>query len=185
MTVRDTVRQLTRLETARAHAEHVLGARTAKRVEMFGNGGLYVRAGTGAQFLAWLVDFIVYLTGFGVGVVALSLVDRAVALSDDAVAGVALSLFVAVPMLYGLCYGNGRALGAVLTGTQLVRSRDGGRVGVKACWAMLVRTLLLPGLCVALMVTAFLSGTSTAPGSLVRTCIDPTATRALHAAGIR
>ncbi|MEU7715314.1 hypothetical protein AB0B03_25635 [Micromonospora chalcea] len=86
---------------------------------------------------------------------------------------------------YGLCYGNGRALGALLTGTQLVRAKDGGRIGLKACWAMLVRTLLMPVLVVVLVVTAFSTGSSDAPGSLVRTTIDPDATRRLHDAGIR
>lgn len=185
MTVRATGRPLTRLEAAQAQAEHVLGPRKAKRIATFGNGGLYVRAGTGAQALAWLVDFTVFLFGVGAGVVALSLVDRAVTLSDNFAAGASLSLLVVVPLLYGLCYGNGRALGALLTGTQLVRARDGGRIGLKACWALLVRTLLMPVLVVVLVVTAFSTGSSDAPGSLVRTTIDPDATLRLHDAGIR
>nr|WP_030504777.1 RDD family protein [Micromonospora purpureochromogenes] len=185
MTVRATGRPLTRLEAARAHAEHVLGTRKAKRIAAFGNGALYVRAGTGAQVMAWLIDFTVFLFGVGAGFVALSLVDRAVTLSDNLVAGAGLSLLVVVPLLYGLCYGNGRALGALLTGTQLVRIKDGSRIGLKACWAMLVRTLLMPVLVVVLLVTAFSTGSSDAPGSLVRTSIDPGATRRLHEAGIR
>ncbi|MBQ1046585.1 MULTISPECIES: RDD family protein [unclassified Micromonospora] len=185
MTVRATGRPLTRLEATRAHAERVLGARKAKRIAAFDSGALYVRAGTGAQAMAWLIDFTVFLFGVGAGFVALSLVDREVTLSDNLVSGVGLSLLVVVPLLYGLCYGNGRALGALLTGTQLVRTRDGGRIGLKACWAMLVRTLLMPVLVVVLVVTAFSTGSSDAPGSLVRTSIDRDATRRLHDAGIR
>jgi hypothetical protein len=88
-------------------------------------------------------------------------------------------------VLYGLCYGNGRALGAVITGTQLVRIKDGGRVGGKACWAMLVRTLLMPLLFVVVVVGALGGGGGSPSGSLARTSIDPAATRQLHAAGIR
>ncbi|MDG4753489.1 MULTISPECIES: RDD family protein [Micromonospora] len=185
MTVRATGRPLTRLEAAQAHAEHVLGARQAKRIAMFDNGTLYVRAGAMAQVMAWLIDFVVCLFTVAVGVVALSVVDRAVTLSGGALAGAALSLFVLVPVLYGLCYGNGRALGGVLTGTQLVRVKDGSRIGAKTCWAMLVRTLFMPLLFVVLMVSAFSTGSSGTPGSLVRISIDPDATRRFNAAGIR
>ena len=87
MTVRATGHPLTRLEAAQAQAEHVLGPREAKRIATFGNGGLYVRAGTGAQALAWLVDFTVFLFGVGAGVVALALVDRAGTLSGNFAAG--------------------------------------------------------------------------------------------------
>ncbi len=186
MTVRATGRPVTRLEAARANAEQVLGVRGAKRVEAHGDGTLYVRAGAAAQLLAWLIDTTVCLLGFGVGFVALALVDRAVVLSDGTVAVVALSWLLVVPLLYGLCYGNGRALGAVLTGTQLVRVRDGGRIGAKACWAMLVRTLLLPVLFfVVLLPTAFTTGSFGTAGSLARISIDRAATGQLHAAGIR
>ncbi|MEV4690322.1 hypothetical protein AB0K27_04225 [Micromonospora echinospora] len=40
-------------------------------------------------------------------------------------------------------------------------------------------------LVLVLLVTAFSTGSSDAPGSLVRTTIDPDATRRLHEAGIR
>jgi hypothetical protein len=139
----------------------------------------------GAQFLAWLIDFTVYVLGFAAGFVALALVDRAIVLSDDTVAVAALSLLLVLPLLYGLCYGNGRALGGVLTGTQLVRSRDGGRIGAKACWVMLGRTLFMPGLVVALLSTAFATGSAGSAGSLARVSIDRAATRQLHAAGLR
>ncbi|GAB2926054.1 hypothetical protein GCM10027280_11690 [Micromonospora polyrhachis] len=176
---------MTRLETAREYAGRTLGPGTAKRVEAFRNGTLYVRAGAGAQFLAWLIDVMVFVFGIGVCVVALALVAKAKDLSDDAVTLLALSSFFVVPILYGLCYGNGRALGAVLTGTQLVRFRDGGRVGFKACWAMLVRTALMPLLFIAVMSSAFTTGSAAVPGSAVRICIDRAATRQLYAAGIR
>ncbi|MFB6397384.1 RDD family protein [Polymorphospora lycopeni] len=184
MTVRGTGRPPTRLEVAREHAERVLGRRTAKRLAAFDDGTLYVEASGGARFLAWLVDFVVYVLGVGVGFVVLSLVAVAAGLPDGTVALLAVSLLFVVPLLYGLCYGNGRALGAVLTGTQLVRVKDGGRIGGKACWAMLVRTLLMPLLLIAVIVGA-LSGGGSPPGSLARTSIDPDAIRQLHAAGIR
>ncbi|MEU6074055.1 RDD family protein [Micromonospora sp. NPDC047074] len=184
MTVRATGRPLTRLEIAQEHAGRLFGPRTADRLAAFDNGTLYVRAGEAARFLAWLIDMTVFVLGVGAGVVVLALVAVARGLSDGVVTLVAISLFLAVPMLYGLFYGNGRALGAVLTGTQLVRAKDGGRVGSRACWAMLVRTLLMPALFFA-VVTAALGGAGGGPGSVTRTSIDPAATRRLHAAGIR
>lgn len=185
MTVRGPGQPLTRLEIAKEHAERMLGRRTAQRLAAFGNGTLYVQAGAGALFLAWLVDFVVYVLGVGVGFVVVSYVYVTADLSDGALLLLLVSLLFVVPLLYGLCYGNGRALGAVLTGTQLVRIKDGGRVGGKAGWAMLVRTLFMPLLFIV-VVGGTLGGGGPAPGgSLARTSIDPAATRQLHAAGIR
>jgi hypothetical protein len=88
-----------------------------------------------------------------------------------------------VPLLYGMCYRNGRALGAVLTGTQLVRVADGGRIGRKAPWAMLVR-VLMPLLFIGVIVGA-LGGAGGPPGgSMVRVSVDARATRQLRDAGI-
>ncbi|MFG1779829.1 hypothetical protein ACGFIR_26720 [Micromonospora sp. NPDC049051] len=177
MTVRASGRPLTRLEIAQQHAEHVLGAHKAKRIAMFDNGALYVRPGSVALFLAWLIDFTVYVCGVVAGIVALILVQEPMGISDAMAGAGALALLVVVPVLYGLCYGNGRALGALLTGTQLVRAEDGGRVGVKACWAMLIRTLFLPVLLIAAM--------GAVPGGVKRLSVDPDASRQLYAAGIR
>lgn len=184
MTVHATS-QPTRVETAAAHAQGVLGARKASRIATFDNGALYVRAGAARQFLAWLIDFTVYLFGVGVAIVAVALVHRSMPLSDNVLTVVTLSLFVVVPLVYGLCFGNGRALGGVLTGTQLVRIKDGSRVGLKASWVMLVRTLLVPVLVVVALVDAFTGGGALGSDSELRVSIDPTATRRLHAAGIR
>ncbi|ONI87653.1 hypothetical protein ALI22I_20745 [Saccharothrix sp. ALI-22-I] len=185
MTVPRTDRPSTRLEIAKEHAEHVLGRRTAQRLAAFDNGTLYVQAGDGAQFLTWLVDFVVFMLGVGLGFVVMSVVYVQTGFSDGTLTLLMLSWLFTVPLLYGLCYGNGRALGAVLTGTRLVRIKDGGRVGGKACWAMLVRTLLLPLLLIAVVVGA-LGGVGSSPsGSPARTSIDVDATRRLHAAGIR
>ncbi|MFC7759924.1 hypothetical protein ACFQY4_19315 [Catellatospora bangladeshensis] len=43
----------------------------------------------------------------------------------------------------------------MLTGTQLVRVKDGGRIGLKACWAMLIRTLFMPLLLLVVIAGAF------------------------------
>ncbi|GIJ21256.1 hypothetical protein [Micromonospora lutea] len=183
MTVRATDRPSTRLEAAKAYAEHTWGRGAAKRVATFGDGTPYVRAGLLAQTLTWLVDTVVCLVGIGVCVVVLSLLhDGGQGLSIDAVVVLALTSCVLVPMIYGLCYGNGRALGAVLTGTQLVRARDGGRIGLKGCWAMVVRTVFMPVL-FGLLVLSSAMGLGVA-GSLARTSIDRAATGQLHAAGI-
>ena len=184
MTVRGIDQPPTRLEAAKAYAERVWGPGTAKRVSTFGDGTPYVRAGVVAQTVTWFVDAMVCLFGVGVCVVVLALLrDDAQGLSIDAVVVLALSSCFVVPMSYGLCYGNGRALGAILTGTQLVRAKDGGRIGLKGCWAMVVRTVFMPILfCIVVLSAATGLGVA---GSLARTSIDRAATRQLHAAGLR
>lgn len=184
MTVQPPGRPPTQFEIVKDQVGRVLDPRTARRLAEFKDGTLYVRAGEGARFLAWLVDFLVFVLGAGVGLVVVAMVDRVLDLSDDAVLLALLGVLLLVPLVYGLCYGNGRALGAVLTSTRLVRAGDGSRIGGKAWWAMLVRTLLMPLLVVVLLVDALGDG-SGAGGSLVRTSIDFGATKRLHAAGFR
>lgn len=150
----------------------------ATKVEAFADGTRYVPAGGWALFFAWFVDFAVFTLGVAAGFVALALVDRSQGLGDAAVTIAALALPFAVPLLYGLCYADGRALGAVVTGTRLVRLRDGGRLGAKGPWAMLIRTVLLP-----LLVVAVVAGGGYAGGSLKRGSIDIARTRRLHAGG--
>ncbi len=157
----------------------VLGAQVAKRVEPFGDGRRYVRAGEWARLLAWVVDFVVVVVGFAIGVVALVMVDQQVALGNGVVAAGVLGLVFGLPLVYGMFYGNGRALGAVLTGTQLVRLKDGGRVGFWGPWAMFVRLLLLPLLLIGVV---FGGGGASPPGSFLRGSLDVNASRRLWAA---
>jgi len=172
----------TRLEVVRAETAHLLGARTAARIDSFPDGALYVGAGDLRRLLAWLVDFVVFLLAVGVGLVAVSVPYADGKVDDGQLALAAIALLVLVPPLYGLCYGNGRALGAVLTGTRLVRLSDGGRIGLKAPWAMTVRTVLLP---LVIVSTVLGAAGGSPPGSPVRTSIDSRSTRRLHAAGLR
>ncbi|MFG2061479.1 RDD family protein [Micromonospora sp. NPDC048871] len=182
MTLRGMERPSTRLEAAKAYAEHAWGPGTSRRVATFTDGTPYLRAGLVGQVLAWLIDAVVCLFGVGVCVVALALLhDGGQGLSIDAVAVLALAACFVVPMLYGLCYRNGRALGGVLTGTRLVRVADGGRLGLTGCWAMVVRTVFLPIL-LAIVVLSAATGLGMA-GS--RTSIDRAATRQLRDAGLR
>ena len=160
----------------------VLGAQVAKRVEPFGDGRRYVAAGEWMRLLAWLVDFVVVVFGLGIGIVALALVDLQVDLGNGVLALALLGLVFGVPLVYGLFYGNGRVLGAVLTGTQLVRLKDGGRLGFWAPWAMLVRILLLPLLIIGVLVGSFGGGGGSPPGSFVRVSLDVDATHRLRAA---
>ncbi|BBH68355.1 hypothetical protein ACTI_50400 [Actinoplanes sp. OR16] len=169
-----------RLEIAREVAEPVLGRRAAKRIAAFENGELYVEAGLPARTLAWFADFLVFAAGVVVGVVLIGGATVSADLSTTAVSVLALALLVVVPLLYGLCYRNGRALGAVLTGTRLVRLSDGGRIGAKASWAMLLRTVLMPLLLIVVIVSAFDGGFTGPDGSTVRTSIDRAATRRLR-----
>ncbi|MBN6038307.1 RDD family protein [Amycolatopsis sp. 195334CR] len=138
----------------------------------FEDGKPYVKAGTWRLFLAWLVDFVVFVFGVLAGVVVLSVVDLKAQLDNGVIALGLVAIMFLVPLLYGLCYRNGRALGAVLTGTRLVRVADGGRIGGKGPWAMLVRTVLLPLLLVVVIVGALTGGGSAPGGSQVRISVD-------------
>ncbi|MFI7063790.1 hypothetical protein ACIBL3_22580 [Kribbella sp. NPDC050124] len=158
----------------------VLGEQVAKRVEPFGNGERYVRAGQWPQALAWLVDLGMIVLGVGVGFVALALVDVQVDLTNGALTLALLGLLVGAPLGYGLFFGNGRALGGVVAGTQVVRLKDGGRLGFSAPWAMLVRIQLLPLLIIGVLVGSLAGGGGSPPGSLVRGSLDVDATRRLR-----
>ncbi|MEV0651001.1 RDD family protein [Phytomonospora sp. NPDC050363] len=151
----------------------------ARKFETFGNGTPYVPAGPWAMFFAWLIDFVVFVLGFAVAFVVAAGVLAGRDLSGGVILAVTGGLLFAVPLVYGLFYTGGRALGAVLTGTRLVRTRDGGRIGAKGPWAMLVRTILLPLLLVAVMV-----GGGYAPGSLKRISIDAARTHRLRTEGL-
>ncbi|MEU4693829.1 hypothetical protein [Actinoplanes sp. NPDC023714] len=170
----------TRLEIAKERAEPVIGRRAANRIAAFENGDLYVEAGIVARTLSWFTDFVVFAAGVVAGFVLLAGLSAGADLSDTTITLLAGALLVAVPVLYGLCYGNGRALGAVLTGTRLVRVRDGGRIGKKACWAMLLRTVLMPLLLIVVIVGSFGGSLISPDGSVVRTSIDRAATRRLR-----
>lgn len=151
----------------------------AGKIETFDNGTPYVVAGGWAGFFTWLIDFVVYLFGVMVGFVTLAVATRSRELDGGVIVLIMLGLLVGVPILYGLFYTNGRALGAVLTGTRLVRHRDGGRIGAKGPWAMLIRSLLLP-----VLLLAMVFGGGTVGGSMVRVSIDVARTRRLHAEGV-
>jgi uncharacterized RDD family membrane protein YckC len=145
----------------------------AREVKAFADGTQYVPAGEWARAWAWLVDAVVVMLGFLAGVAVIGVTDNAQGLSGGVIVLGVGALVVGVPLLYGLCYTNGRALGALLTGTRLVRLHDGGRIGAKGPWAMLIRTLLLP-----LAVLAVITG-GTADGTFRRVSIDVALTRPL------
>jgi hypothetical protein len=144
------------------------------KVKAFEDGTRYVPAGEWALFFTWLIDAVVFLLGLLVGVAVLAVVD----IGDGARTLGAVALLFAVPMLYGLCYTDGRALGALVTGTRLVRLRDGGRIGAKGPWAMLVRTVLMP-----IVVIGAVLGGGIVDGTFKRASIDVARTRRLHAEG--
>ncbi|MDX8050623.1 RDD family protein [Lentzea sp. BCCO 10_0798] len=172
------MRAPSRMDVARQYVEQQFGPTVAKRLDTFEDGTFYITAGGWARLLSWLVDFVVYLFCAFAGFIALVLATYDREVSDNTATLIVLGLLFGVPILYGLFFGNGRGLGAVLTGTRLVRLKNGHRIGVGACWAMLVRTVLFP-----LLITALTVGGSTGSGSLTRISIDDGATRRLHAAG--
>ncbi|MDN3239606.1 RDD family protein [Glycomyces tritici] len=155
----------------------------ASKIQTFGNGTPYIPAGGWASLFAWLIDFVVFVLGFAFAFVAFVIVDQSrpetQQISDGGAVIIALVLLFAVPLVYGLWFRNGRALGGACTGTRLVRNRDGGRIGAKGPWAMLVRTILLP-----LLVAAVVTGGGLGPGGEpARTSIDVARTRRLQEEG--
>lgn len=168
--------------------ERVLGPRTAKRLATFRDGVRYVKAGRWARFLGWLVDVVVIVLGMGVGVIVLAGVDRAAGLDKGILTLAVIAILFLVPLLYGgLCYRDGRALGAVLTGTRLVRTADGNRIGGKAPWVMLGRPFIfLKPLFFVMVLVSALDGGGPPGGSSTpsRVSVDTRATRQLRAAGI-
>lgn len=157
-----------------------------ERLGRFRDGAPHVQATRWRRFLAWLVDAVAMLLGLLVVIVIMVGVDRAANLPDTTMGLIGFGFVFVVPLLYGgLCYRNGRALGGVVTGTQLVRIADGGPIGGKAPWVMLGRTFLPPPVLMVVLLIGALGGGGTPPGgSVVRVNIDTRATRGLRAAGI-
>lgn len=140
----------------------------------------YVPAGEGRRFLAWLVDFLVFVLGYAAGIVAVVVADQSRPIDDGVIALIGIALLVVVPLLYGLFYTGGRALGGVLTGTRMVRYRDGRRIGAKGPWAMLIRMILLP---FAIFLTVFGGGSPPGASEPPRVVVDLKRTRQLQAGG--
>lgn len=167
-------------DSLRQRVAPVLGQDVAGRLCLFEDNALYVNALPGRAFLSWLVDALVVWGTAVASAVAYLLSSSA---PDAGVGAVVITvvLLLVLPFVYGCCYANGRALGAVLAGTRLVRLRDGGRIGwVRAGGVMLIRVVLLPlGL-----VGVFAGGGSTG-GTVRRTSVDDRATAQLRAAGFR
>lgn len=147
----------------------------SRKIETFGNGTPYVPAGPVAGFFAWLIDFVVFVVIAVGGFVAVAGVLSSRDVSGGVILAIMGGLVIGTPLLYGLFYTNGRALGAVVTGIRLVRAADGGRIGAKGPWAMLVRTVLLP-----LLILAVLTGGG-GDGTTQRVSIDPARTRRMLA----
>ncbi|MBK1787501.1 RDD family protein [Prauserella cavernicola] len=169
---------LPRTGSTREHVERALGPKIAKRLDTFEDGTYFISAGSWARLLSWFVDIVVYLVLVAVGLVALVVASPDA--SGETIGLTVLGLLVVVPPLYGVFFGNGRVLAAMLTGTRLVRLKDGSRIGLTAWWAMLVRTILFPLL---IAVVALGSAVGVA-GSLRRISIDEDATRQLQRLGV-
>lgn len=179
MTMKYEQDRLDAVQHVRDQLQPVLGRGVAGRVKAYKDGTLHVEATLSAAFMAWLIDTVL-VNGTAVGLAVLYYV-RGIDPNKGAGAFViAISLFFILPLLYGWFYGNGRGVGALLTGTRLVRAKDGSRVGLrKAGWAMLIRTLLMP-----LAFLAAVGGDTDGPG-VVRVSIDVEATAQLQTTPFR
>lgn len=154
----------------------VLGENAAKRIKAYTDGSLYVDSTAGAAFLAWLID-LVLVDGTAIALGVLYFTRSYDPLRGVGAGVITLALLLVLPFLYGWFYRNGRAIGALLTGTRLVRIKDGSRIGWdKAGWAMLIRTFFLP-----FLFWAALDGTSSSMQE--RMSIDNHATNKVRAAG--
>ncbi|WP_141367199.1 RDD family protein [Glutamicibacter uratoxydans] len=169
------------LTSIREAAEPALGNKAAERIRRFRTGGIYVGASAPAAFIAWLIDFLL-IAGVSVGIACGSLGDFADEEAVLSAIGIFVLLSVLLPFLYGWFFRDGRALGGLLTGTRLVRIKDGSRVGWwKAGWAMFIRStlvLMLLGILLALLDTDG-PGMFDWDASQVRTSIDIEATEKL------
>lgn len=174
MSVKYEQDRLTAVQQVRDQLKPVLGMGVANRVKAYKDGTLFVEATLSSAFAAWLIDSVL-VNGTAIGLGALYYV-RSSDPNKNAGAGViAMTLIIVLPLLYGWFYGNGRGVGGLLTGTRLVRVKDGSRIGLgKAGWAMLIRTLLLP-----LGFMAAIGGSTGGPGE-VRISIDIEATDRLR-----
>lgn len=182
MTVAGRKRPPTQLEIAKQHVEDALGPKIAKRLDTHKDGTFYVSAGGWARLLSWFVDvaFVVFCAVGG----AFALAAAKPETPNSTVGLTALGLLVGVPVIYGFFFGDGRVFGGMLTGTRLVRVKNGQRIGAGACWAMVVRIVLFPLLMALVLASIFAGGFGSGPpGELTRTSIDEEATRRLHAAG--
>lgn len=162
------------LTEVRARLEPELGTAAAKRVRAFEDGTLYVDSTMSGALGAWLIDSILM---YAVAVVAAILYGTSSADPDRPIGAVVigLALVVVLPFVYGWAFRDGRGLGGLLTGTQVVRMRDGSPVGLaKAGWAMLIRTVFLP----------FLFWAAIDGVGQVRVSIDRAATAQLRRTGI-
>ncbi len=99
-----------RQDSAQVQAEWVPEPRTAKRLATFGDGVHYVEARVWVQFLAWLVDFVVFVFVLGVvvGFVVLVGVGHAANLDNGVIVLILVAILFLVPLLYGVCYRNSR-----------------------------------------------------------------------------
>ncbi|OZB83946.1 MAG: hypothetical protein B7X41_11975 [Microbacterium sp. 14-71-5] len=162
------------LADVRARLAPALGAAAAKRVRAFEDGTLYVDSTMSGALLAWLIDSVV----LSVVAVAVAILYGTTADDPDSAVGavvIGLALIVVLPFAYGWAFRDGRALGGLLTGTQVVRMKDGSPVGLaKAGWAMLIRTVFLP----------FLFWAAFDGVGQVRVSIDRAATAQLRRSGI-
>jgi hypothetical protein len=158
--------RLDAVQQVRDQLKPVLGASVASRVKAYKDGTLFVEATLSSALAAWFVDSVL-VNGTAVGLGVLYYVRSTDPNKGAGTGVIALTLLFVLPLLYGWFYGNGRGVGALLTGTQLVRVKDGSRVGLaKAGWAMLIRTLLMP-----LAFLAAIGGSSDGSGG-VRISID-------------
>lgn len=175
------------LDQAQQQIEPVLGHRVAKRTRACENGELYVEPGW-AGVGAWLIDAAVIALAATVAASGLYATRTAGDLVDDATRRSAqiealaagIGVLIVAPLIYGLFYASGRALGGWLTGTRLIRLRDSGRIGFPAsCWAMFARTLGIG----VLVISALLAEAGAVDVSFDRVSRSESDTARLRAAG--
>jgi hypothetical protein len=116
-----------------------LGKDIGDKVDAAEDGTLYVEA-VGRAICAWLIDFVLIV---GLSVVLGLVYYKTHLYEAESAAGasvIIIFLCIALPFTYGWFYSNGRGVGALVTGTRLVRRSNGQNIGLlKAGWAMFAR----------------------------------------------
>lgn len=123
-----------------------------KRSAQLGNGTSVVKASAWQQIGAWFVDFSVVAI---VAAVAYVVVAGSLEGTTGKAVLAALAGWIGAAWIYGLCCFGGKSLGALASGTRVVRFSTGTAPGVwRAGWVMFSRTVLFPIVGLVLFVAA-------------------------------
>ncbi|MEK0155828.1 hypothetical protein [Arthrobacter oryzae] len=134
------------------YADPALMESARKRTRTLGNGIPVVEATGWQAFCSWAVDFSLVAA---IAAVAAAAVAGSIMGTAGQAAPAAVTVWIAVPWLYGFCCAAGLSLGSLATCTVLVRFDSGGRPGLwRAGWVMFARMVLFPIVILVILLAA-------------------------------